>query len=402
MELRAAVVALAALVLLAGPAVGGVVGDAGPARAGGESSVQENRADCSFPFERVDATGTTVRVEAEPERVVTLNPSAAQTMWEIGTRGKVVGVTRHAMNLEGAADRTNVSGAGRTINPEEVVGLSPDLVLAPNTVGNETVEQLRNTGLTVYRYREAGDVADVYRKTNVTGRLVGACEGAEVTVAWMQERLSVVEEATRDVEPVPALYVFYGYTAGEGTFIDGIITAAGAENVAAEAGVTGYRQVNEEVVVDRRVEWIVLNSDSRTLPDSPAFEETVALQRNRTVVVEINHLNRPAPRIVHAVSTLAETFHPEAYAAANATATPTPSPTATPPSDPTSSPTRTTTPSVPADSSTPTDPPTSTRTASSTPTEGEPTTTDADGSGPGVVTALVAGLLALGLAGWRR
>jgi iron complex transport system substrate-binding protein len=269
-------------------------------------------------------------------------------------------------------------------------------------VGNETVERLRGAGLTVYRYREAGNVAEVYRKTNVTGRLVGACEGAEGTVTWMRERLSVVEEATRDAEPVSALYVFYGYTAGEGTFIDGIITAAGAENVAAEAGVTGYRQVNEEVVVDRRVEWIVLNSDSRTLPDSPAFEETVAIQRNRTVVVDINHLNRPAPRIVHAVSTLAETFHPEAYAAANATETPIPSPTVTPTPSPTASPTRTTATSVPADSSTPTDSPTSTRPTASTPTGDEPTTTDADGSGPGIVTALVAGLLALGLARWRR
>ena len=376
--------ALVALVLLAGPIVGGAVGDVGPTRADGGSGVQGDvQAGCSFPFERVDATGTTVHVEAEPERVVTLNPSAAQTMWEIGARGKVVGVTKHAMNLEGARERTNVSGAGRTINFEEVVGLSPDLVLAPNTVDNETVERLRSAGLTIYRYREARGIEDIYRKTRVTGRLVGACEGANETVAWMQDRLSVVREAVEDEEPVSALYVFYGYTAGGETFIDEIITTAGAENVAAEAGVTGYRQVNEEVVVDRQVEWIVLNSDSPTLPDSPAFEDTVAVQRNQTAVVNVNHLNRPAPRVVHAVSTLAETFHPEAYASANATATP--SPTASPSPTPTAT--------VPAGS--PTASPT-------TATGGEPTTTDTSGPGLGVAAALVGVVLTLGLAGWRR
>jgi iron complex transport system substrate-binding protein len=79
--------------------------------------------ECSFPVERADATGTEVTIAEEPasESVVTLNPSAAQTMWEIGAQETVVGVTKHAMNLPGAESKTNISSNEQTISNEEVV-----------------------------------------------------------------------------------------------------------------------------------------------------------------------------------------------------------------------------------------------------------------------------------------
>ena len=145
-----------------------------PAVAGAQTA----EGDCSFPVERTDVTGTEVRVTEEPTRVVTLNPSAAQTMWEIGAQEKVTGVTKYASNLDGAAEKTNISGAGQTINNEEVVGLEPDLVLAPNTVSNDTVGTLREAGLTVYRFQEAESIDDIKRKTAIIGELTGECAGA--------------------------------------------------------------------------------------------------------------------------------------------------------------------------------------------------------------------------------
>lgn len=284
---------------------------------------QTDSGDCSFPVERTDATGTTITVTAEPDSVVTLNPSAAQTLWEIGAQNKVAGVTKYASNLEGAAAKTNISGSGQTINNEEVVGLQPDLVIAPNTISNETVETLRNAELTVYRFREAESVEDIKRKTRIIGQLVGECDGARETVDWMESRLSTVDAAIEDADRPAILYSFYGFTAGENTFIDTLIERAGGTNVAAEAGITGYQRVNDEVIVQQDPDWIIRNSDNAAVPDSAAYNTTTAVQNGQVLVVNVNHLNRPAPRVVYAVTAMAEAFHPEAYAAANATATPT-------------------------------------------------------------------------------
>ena len=269
---------------------------------------------CEFPHSKTDATGTRVTVESEPGRIVTLAPSAAQTMWEIGGREKVVGVTQYASYLDGAESRTNVSGAGESwVNVEKVLGLEPDLVLAPDVIDNGTVDALRRAGLTVYKFREPHSIDDVRRQTLRTGQLVGECDGAEQTVAWMDEKLRTVREAVRGQERPRVLYVFFDYTAGEGTFVDEMITTAGGVNVAAEAGISGFKQISPEIVAQRNPEWIVVNDGATGVPETAAYNNTDAVENGRIVVVKEEHVSQSAPRMVIAVSQLARAFHPEAY-----------------------------------------------------------------------------------------
>ena len=287
--------------------------------------VAQDSASCSFPFSAADATGTDVTVEQDPERIVTLAPSAAQTMWEIGAEDEVVGVSKYSTYLDGAAAKENVSGGGQSfVVAEKVVALEPDLVLAPNVIPNETVEQLRDAGLTVYRFHAATSVDDVVEKTRLTGELVGECEGAEETATWMEDRLATVREAVDGEERPNVLYAFFGFTANEGTFVHEMITTAGGTNVAAEAGLQGlYPQISNEVVANSTIDWIVLNSDGPTVPKNAAYNSTRAVQEGNTLVLDANYVSQPAPQIIYPIVTMAKAFHPEAYAAANATATPT-------------------------------------------------------------------------------
>lgn len=270
-------------------------------------------AECSFPTTYTDATGQDVTLDEEPERIVTLSPSAAQTLWEIGERDSVVGLTSNAMYLEGAGNKTNVSAGGGAISTEQVVDLEPDLVIAPDIVPNATVASLRDAGLTVVKMPRAGSIDDIYAKTLDIGELTGACEGAENTVDWMQTELERVDDAVGDRENPSVMYVFYGFTAGEGTFIDGLIERAGATNAAAEAGIDGYREFSTEVLVSQDPDWLVLNSGNTQVPATPAYNQTTAVQQNQTVVVDTNHINQPAPRSVYAVGSMADAFHGEAY-----------------------------------------------------------------------------------------
>lgn len=328
MDLRTVAVAVA---VLAAAGIGGV-GAVEPAAAGQS---------CSFPYTASDATETDVTVDAPPSRIVVLGASAAQTLWEIGAKGQVVGmpVQPYTAYLDGAENRTPIMNEGGfTVNVEQVVGLEPDLVLAPNIIPEDTVLRLREAGLTVYRFEAAGSLEDVYEKTRRTGRLTGHCAGAEATVEWMQQRIAVVREAVAD-EPRPR--VVYplggGFIAPEGSFIDGILTVAGGENIAARANVTTYREVSPEVIVEQDPEWIVKPS---TLPESeirsPAYNQTTAIREEQVVVVDANLASQPAPRIVYPIQTIARALHPQAYAAANGT--PTTTETATSPVEPVTEP----------------------------------------------------------------
>ncbi|MFC7045922.1 PGF-CTERM-anchored ABC transporter substrate-binding protein [Halobacteriaceae archaeon GCM10025711] len=283
---------------------------AGAAPVAGAGGAQEQ---CTFPVTYTDATGTDVTVEEEPQRVVTLGPSAAQTMWEIGAEDKVVGVSQYASYLDGAGDKTVVTSKDG-VKTEQVVALEPDLVLAPNIVSEDAVRKLRQTGLTVVYFENARTIDDVAQKTTTIGELTGECEGARETVDWMNRNVDAVEQAVADEERPKALYTFFGYTAGDETFIDNMIRAAGAQNAAADADITGYKKISDEVVVEQNPDWLVLNSDSPKPPSSAAYNETTAIQENNTVVVDRNYISQPAPRsVVYTVRNMTKAFHPEAY-----------------------------------------------------------------------------------------
>lgn len=316
MSSRAAL--LVVLLLLAGASVPTAV-------AGAQSSES-----CTYPISRTDATGTDVTVEAPPERVVALGPSAAQTMWEIDAADQVVGmpVNQYTSYLTGYDERVNVVNEDDfTVNNEQVVNLTPDVVLASNIVPDDTVETLRDAGLTVYKFGFAADIDDVKEKTLLTGALTGNCETANDRVDRMDARLETVQQAVSGEERPRVIYPLGGgFVAGNGTFLHEIILTAGGRNVAAEAGIEGYGSMSIELIVTENPEWLVLNEG---LPKSAlqmyAYNHTTAIRDDQIVRVNPNYANQPAPRVVLAVETIAKALHPEAYAAANATATPSPS-----------------------------------------------------------------------------
>lgn len=326
--------------LLAG-ATGGVVGAVSSGEGTAVASTNQTTADleCEYPLEVEDATGETVTIEEPPERVVTTNPSAAQTMKEIGAWDRVVGVTTHAMHLDGAEEKADVSGDfGASV--ERIVAEDPDLVLVPNaTIGGEDiVGQLRGAGLTVYHFETAETITDIQEKTLVTGQLVDECDGAEETVDWMNEELEPVSEAVEGEQQPRVLFAMDpegGFTAGEGTFQHEMIVFAGGDNVAAEAGLVGWQEISDEVVTDTDPEWIVVTDDNPTIPEEDAYQETTAVQEDNVVVVNGSNMSQPAPRVVEPITEMAQAFHADAFEQAEETPTPTETPeeTATPDTD---------------------------------------------------------------------
>lgn len=267
--------------------------------------------DCSFPFTARDATGTNVTVEERPERIVVLQASAAQTVWELGAEDRVVGapVASYTDYLEGIDGKTDVLNADEyTVNQEAVVDQEADLVLAPNVVVNETVESLRAANQTVFRFGLGTSLEFVANKTALTGHLVGSCGAAEETNEEYWNRVESVENGTDEYESPRVLHFSDNFTAGSGTFIGELITTAGGVNVAAENGVTGYGPLNAEAVVEWNPEVVLVADDGGGVPSTAAYESTFAVQNDQVVAVNGNYLSQPAPRVVVALEQMADAF----------------------------------------------------------------------------------------------
>jgi len=367
-----------------------VTAAAGPGTA--VASTDAAQSDCGFPYTVTDATGTEVTVAEAPETVATLQPSDAQTMWEIGARDQVVAMPQNQYTgyLNDTDGRTNVANADGTTNTEAVVGANPDLVLAANVTRSSTIQQLRDAGLTVYHFPLVDSIDGVFEQTETIGRLTGNCEGASDTVSGMRDRVQAVQNTVADREQPRVLYYSYGWTTGNGSHINDLMETAGGQNIAAEAGLSGYSEISSEIVADRNPQWIVLQTGAPA-PSGAPYNETAAMQEDQVLRVNANYLSQPAPRTVIALETMAEAFHPAAF---EQTETQTATETDTTETTSADTQTTTTTSAAMADGGT------------ATPTEDdhEHTTTSTNGSGPGF--GLLAPLAALGgaalLAGRRK
>jgi len=366
---RRLAVAVGALVIVAGVAPLAV------APVGAQATV-----DCTFPVTVTDATGTEVTVDEEPDRIVALAPSAAQQLWAVGARDRVVGlpVTEYTDYLDGRENATNVVGDDGQPIREAVVGLEPDLVLAPNVIQNETVTPLREAGLTVYRYGEARSTEDVFAEVERTGRLVGEFETAAAISAEMEGTVDAVRDAVAGADRPRVYYALGdGWTAGNETFIGDLIATAGGDNVATAAGIERYAPISQEVLADVDPEVLVVHEGS-PVPRNPALNNSTAIRTDSVVRVEANFINQPGPRTLVPLREMATTFHPDAVGDVDLTNPETPAPARC---------------AASGDATTATP-------ATSTPTTAD-TTTGSDGSGFTVVAAAAA-LAVIGLLSRRR
>ncbi|MBZ6496696.1 PGF-CTERM-anchored ABC transporter substrate-binding protein [Natrinema longum] len=290
-----------------------------PVAAGQSNGGAESTVDCEFPLEVTDATGETITLEEAPDSVVALQPSDAQTVFEIGAEDRLVGMPDNPATSDlPLGDRTPVTDTYQLV-PERVIDLDPDLVLAANATDGQNVEQLRNAGLTVYHLDDAGSIDDVRDNVRTVGQLTGECDGAEETVDWMDEQLEIVDRTLEDEERPLAYYAMGdGYTAGAETFIHEVLTTGGVENVAEREGIASYGQINPETVVAENPEWIIYPDDRDEPPIHETIEATTASQEGNVHAVNANHISQPAPQVVYAIVDIVETVHPEAYEQASA------------------------------------------------------------------------------------
>ena len=296
-----------------------VVGLLAPATvvSAGATDATTAQTECEYPLQVTDDTGAEIELDEAPERVVTLMPSDAQTAFEIGAADRVVGMpvgpaTDH-LDVDGQEDITEEDGF--TVDTERVVALEPDVVIAANAAEDQLIEQLRDLGLTVYQFSAAESIDDVTDNVELTGQLTDECEGAERTVDWMDDRLDLLASAVEDEEaPLTYYEMGGGFTAGADTFQDELMTTAGLENLAAEAGIQSWDIITDEVVADLDPEWFLYSEGpdgESPIPDG--LDETTAAQEGNDVVVDANQFSQPAPGVVFAVEDIVETVHPDAY-----------------------------------------------------------------------------------------
>jgi iron complex transport system substrate-binding protein len=249
------------------------------------------------------AADGSVAAAAVPKRIVSLSPTATESLFAIGAGKQVVAVDDPS-DYPKQAPRTKLSGY--TPNVEAIAGYRPDLVVMAFDSG-DTAAGLRKLGIRVLLQPAAADLAAAYAQIRQLGSITGRAKDAAALVRDLRARIARVLASA----PKRPLSVYHEltpdlYSATSKTFIGRIYTMFGLRNIAdaADSSGSGYPQLSAEYIVASNPQLIVL-ADSRCCGQTPATVAArsgwggIAAVRNRAIVrVDDSLASRWGPRIV--------------------------------------------------------------------------------------------------------
>lgn len=267
----------------------------------------------AFPVTVTDDAGREVTIEAAPERIVSLAPANTEIVYALGLLDKLVGVTTYDDYPAEVADITKV-GDFVTPNIEAITAAKPDLILATTGVQADVITQLEGTGATVVAI-DPQTLDALYTSIDTVGKVTGAADSAAEIVDGMKSDIAAISDAVSAEEPTRCFIEIAQdplFTAGKGTLLDDLITAAGGTNVVTENGYVGYSL--EQLVTDDPAAYLA-TLGSMSNPDDLAkragYDKLSAVKNDRVYVLEDNLVSRPGPRVVQGIAQIAKALHPD-------------------------------------------------------------------------------------------
>jgi iron complex transport system substrate-binding protein len=245
-----------------------------------------------------------------PARIVSLSPTATESLFAIGAGPQVVAVDDQS-DYPKAAPRTKLSGY--TPNLEAIAGYKPDLVIVSYDANN-VVQGLEQLHVKVLVQPAADTLDDAYAQIAQLGSLTGHLAQAKLVVARLKRQIAAVVAKA----PKRSLSVYHEldptlYSATSKTFIGRIYSLFGLRNIADAADTTAshYPQLSNEYVVAANPAVIVL-ADSRccgqsvrTVSARPGWSNIAAVRSRAIVRVDDSIASRWGPRVVNFVRAVA-------------------------------------------------------------------------------------------------
>ena len=246
--------------------------------------------------------------DERPKRIVSTNVCADQLVMLLADPADILSVSSLASdpevsNLSREAARYPVNHA----RAEEIVRLSPDLVVGDVQTGRHANALARSIGVPVHLVGWPSSIADVERIITALGNVVGQPARAAGIIDGMRRRMGPARPAS-----VTALvYEPNGLTTGKGTLSDDVLAHAGLRNIAGSLSSDAYAPVPLERVIANPPSLLVMDesytassSRAQALLRHPAF---VSL-KDRTAIYRMKSrlLLCPGPWVAEAVVALAD------------------------------------------------------------------------------------------------
>jgi iron complex transport system substrate-binding protein len=256
-----------------------------------------------FPV-TVEAGNGSVVLARKPGRIVSLSPTATESLFAIGAGPQVVAVDDQS-DYPAEAPKSDMSGFKP--NVEAIIARKPDLIVLANDLDN-VVAELSKIGIPVLLEPAATKLDEAYDQIADLGAATGNKAKADEVAAGMKKQM----EELAATAPKDTKLTYYHeldvtpYAATSGTFIGQIYGLFGLTNIADKApdAAGGYPKLSAEFVAQADPDLIFL-ADTRccaqsrdTIAKRPGWSKLSAVKNDRVIALDDAVASRWGPRVV--------------------------------------------------------------------------------------------------------
>ena len=280
-----------------------------------------------------DDSGRTLSVPTHPKRIVSLTYGTDEILTALVSTDRIASYSKYAGD-DGISFLTKdeVSRVGRTVDmePEHILALAPDLVIASTSTPMQMVEVLTRSGVPVYVSAIPTTVEEMKEKVRGVAKAVHEEEKGEALVSDMESKLATLASklsvVSPDKERVALGMSFRGILGKKGTLFSDVLRLAHVKDGAAvyevPKGADAYLSLEILPKIDPDVillpTWRVKAGDDTKafeegLLSNPALREVTAVKERRLVPFSEKYKYVMSQHVVDAVEAAARAVYPEVF-----------------------------------------------------------------------------------------
>ncbi len=251
---------------------------------------------------------------AKPPRIVSLNPSLTATLIALGAGAQLVGVDDYSARQQSAV--RELPAVGGLFNPslEAILALAPDLVvLVPSAQQRDLRARLAAFSVAVLELPNI-TLAELLTSIETLGARLGREAAARDRVQAIRNAWQATTAASARQPRVRSVLVLQReplYLVGRGSFIDSMLVAAGAENLA-NVFADPYPQASLEWLIAAAPELILDASEDAAASREywARWPSLPAVAAGRVEEIPASEVTLPGPYPERALALLAAAVHP--------------------------------------------------------------------------------------------
>ncbi|MCL2209240.1 MAG: ABC transporter substrate-binding protein [Treponema sp.] len=279
-------------------------------------------AGCSADKSReiLDRSGRTVVIKGDINRIVSTAPSNTEIIVDLGQAHRLVAVDKHSVNVEGIPSGLPLLDFFYP-DAEVLIKMEPDLILAsghnPTGSGEDPFRLLREMGIPVVYISMSKSIEEIYRDIEFTADLLNVREEGEKLIFKMTAQINEIKKRTENIKNKKTVYFEISaapdmMTFGKDSFIDDMISAAGAINIFGNEN--WLVMPGAESIIERNPDVILSNVNYiddpiKEIKTRPGFNHISAVINDHIYLIDNDSSSRPSARIVPALRRMSEAIY---------------------------------------------------------------------------------------------